>query len=252
VSFFLSFLKLFLSFDFLLVLHSSPFSSSLSLNRRRSTLEWAPVAAAASASSAAAERKNKNSSSSSNDGDDPASQIAAAAAEAAAAAAAAAGSDSDRGEAGGSGGGSGNRRRGADAAAGRVAAVLLAPDAGSAPFLKEWDLWREMGVTVVPVYVGESNEEDPGDTTALEAALFSALFGGPGGLRGLLSGGGGGSESSGGNASSSSSSSSSVDPSEAAVLVAGLPRPVAAALVRRLCSVEGVSSERVMFGSPYF
>ena len=104
---------------------------------------------------------------------------------------------------------------------------------------------------MVPVYVGESNEDDPSDTTALEAALFSAVFGGPGGLRGLLSGGG----SSGGasnNSSSSSSSSSAVDPSEAAVLVAGLPRPVAAALVRRLCSVEGVTSERVMFGSPYF
>ena len=211
----------------------------------RATLEWAPVAAAASASSAAAGRN----SASEGAGDDPASGIAAAAAEAAAAAS----SDSDLG---GRGAGRGRRRR---APAGRVVAVLLAPDAASAPYLKEWDLWRDAGVTVVPVYVGEKSDDDPSDTTALEAALFSAVFGGPGGLRGLLSGGGGGSSSgsasgspSSSPSSSSSSSSSSVDPSEAAVLVAGLPRPVAVALVRRLCSIEGVSSERVMFGSPYF
>lgn len=207
----------------------------------RATLEWAPVAAAASASSAAAAASSSSSEGGGSE-DDPASEIAAAAAELAAAAAAAAAASSGDSDLGGRGGGAGGGRR--RAPAGRVAAVLLARDAGSAPYLKEWDLWRDAGVTVVPVYVGEGNEDDPGDTTALEAALFSALFG-PGGLRGLLSGGSA-------SAASTSSSSSSVDPSEAAVLVAGLPRPVAAALVRRLCSVEGVTSERVMFGSPYF
>ena len=209
----------------------------------RATLEWAPVAAAASASSAAAER-SEGGGGGGGGGDDPASEIAAAAAAASAAAAAAASNDSDLGGGRGERGAGGRRR----AQAGRVAAVLLAPDAGSAPYLKEWSLWRDAGVTVLPVYVGEkSDDTEPGDTTALEAALFSAVFGGPGGLRGLLSGGGSSSSS-----GTSSSSSSSVDPSEAAVLVAGLPRPVAAALVRRLCSIEGVSSERVMFGSPYF
>lgn len=127
----------------------------------------------------------------------------------------------------------------AAAAAGRVSAILVAPDAASAPCLVEWDDWREAGVRVVPAYTGGGGEDGAPTATAspfaIEGALFAALNGdgdapapSPG-LARLLAG----------------------RPGDGAVLVAGVPGRVAAALARRLAD-GGLGADRVMFPDPMF
>ena len=129
----------------------------------------------------------------------------------------------------------------AAASAGRVAAILVAPDAASAPCLVEWDAWREAGVHVVPAYTGGGGEggggggdgatPPPPSPFAVEGALFAALddpASSPG-LAHLLAG----------------------RPGDGAVAVAGVPGRVAAALARRL-AVAGLGADRVMFPDPLF
>jgi hypothetical protein len=143
----------------------------------------------------------------------------------------------------------------AAASAGRVAAVLAAgrgtaggdggdeadgssstPSASlsGVPYLIWFDLWRSFGVslhTPPPLPPGAG-------ALALEAQLFGALFGAggePGALRAVLASSGGGNGGGG----------------DVTVLLGGLPRPVALAIVRRL-EAEGVPSSQVLFGDPYF
>ncbi|KAL4519526.1 hypothetical protein Ndes2526B_g01885 [Nannochloris sp. 'desiccata'] len=110
--------------------------------------------------------------------------------------------------------------------------VYAAESQSSAAYLLEWDSWREAGVGVHPIYVGDitRNGNASGAATgtaagsahvlALGEALEIALFGGERGLVGALGG---------------------ADPREAAVVMSGVPGDVAAHLTRRLthggCSV---------------
>ena len=104
----------------------------------------------------------------------------------------------------------------AAAGAGRVSAVLAARDSSAAPYVPSFDAWRAAGVALVPAYTGASVE----DAFALEAALFSALFG-AGGAASTLG-------------------------ADGVVAVAGVPGRVAAALARRLAD-EGVGADRVLY-----
>lgn len=115
--------------------------------------------------------------------------------------------------------------------------VYAAESQSSAAFLLEWDSWREAGVGVHPIYVGDiaRNGNGSGAATgtaagsahvlALGEALEIALFGGERGLVGALGG---------------------ADPREAAVVISGVPGDVAAHLTRRLTH-GGVQSERLLF-----
>jgi hypothetical protein len=101
---------------------------------------------------------------------------------------------------------------------GRVAAVLVAKDARAAPYVTAWDGWRAAGVDVRPTYT----DAPPGDALALEAALFSALFGAGGAAAAALTG------------------------DDGVVLMAGVPGRVAAAIARRLAD-EGCGADRILF-----
>lgn len=115
--------------------------------------------------------------------------------------------------------------------------VYAAESQSSAAYLLEWDSWREAGVGVHPIYVGDitRNGNASGAATgtaagsahvlALGEALEIALFGGERGLVGALGG---------------------ADPREAAVVMSGVPGDVAAHLTRRLTH-GGVQSERLLF-----
>jgi hypothetical protein len=115
--------------------------------------------------------------------------------------------------------------------------VYAAESQSSAAYLLEWDSWREAGVGVHPIYVGDiaRNGNGSGAATgtasgsahvlALGEALEIALFGGERGLVGALGG---------------------ADPREAAVVMSGVPGDVAAHLTGRLTH-GGVQSERLLF-----
>jgi hypothetical protein len=115
--------------------------------------------------------------------------------------------------------------------------VYAAESQSSAAYLLEWDSWRDAGVSVTPIYVGDirrnGNGSGPATGTAagsahvlaLGEALEIALFGGERGLVGALGG---------------------ADPREAAVVMSGVPGDVAAHLTRRLTH-GGVQSERLLF-----
>jgi hypothetical protein len=115
--------------------------------------------------------------------------------------------------------------------------VYAAESQSSAAYLLEWDSWREAGVGVHPIYVGDitRNGSSSGAATGTEAgsahvlalgeALEIALFGGERGLVGALGG---------------------ADPRDAAVVMSGVPGDVAAHLTRRLTH-GGVQSERLLF-----
>lgn len=113
--------------------------------------------------------------------------------------------------------------------------LLYAADSqASAAYLLEWDSWREAGVGVHPIYVDTSKngkskgsfvEGGSAHALALGEALEIALFGGERGLLGALGGG---------------------SPSEAVVVMSGVPGDVAAHMTRRLTHA-GVQSERLLF-----
>jgi hypothetical protein len=120
-----------------------------------------------------------------------------------------------------------------------VVLLYLATNPGSAAYLVEFDGWRDAGIDVRPIYVGEaanagviasstngsSGNGAGGESSAkLLMVLEEALFGGVGGLKGALNNG---------------------DPHEAAVVLSGVPGDVAAALTRKLTQA-GVSSERLL------
>merc|ERR1712150_266647 len=97
----------------------------------------------------------------------------------------------------------------------RVALLYLCKNAGSAAYLKDWDGWRETGITVTPVYYSEDSDngspitdEDALDRLAL--AVYKSLIGG--------------------------------SPAQSSVLISGLPGTVATGLSRRL-AMDGVSRE---------
>ncbi len=115
--------------------------------------------------------------------------------------------------------------------------VYAAESQSSAAYLLEWDSWRDAGVGVHPIYVGDVSGNGSGRSAAtgtaageahvlaLGEALEIALFGGERGLVGALGG---------------------ADPREAAVVMSGVPGDVAAHLTRRLTH-GGVQSERLLF-----
>lgn len=111
----------------------------------------------------------------------------------------------------------------------RVAVFFLTESQASAPYLVEWDTWREAGAQVHPLYVAEaaaavgSNGGAAGGSA--EAVLERELFGGEGGLAGVLGG--------------------AHAAKEAAVLFSGLGGELAASLQRRLTQ-QGVASERIL------
>ena len=117
--------------------------------------------------------------------------------------------------------------------------IYAADSQASAAYLLEWDAWREAGVGVHPLYVDTTNGKNNNDNNrgpsfleggsahalALGEALEIALFGGEKGLVGALSNG---------------------SPSEAVVVMSGVPGEVAAHMTRRLTHA-GVQSERLLF-----
>ncbi|CAG9461107.1 unnamed protein product [Pedinophyceae sp. YPF-701] len=121
-----------------------------------------------------------------------------------------------------------------------VHAYLVSESPARAPYLKNWEEWRESGAVVNPLYTEQYNYDEgvwddvglPADLQKLPSAetrhlysmLKTALFGGEKGLEGCLG----------------------CPPYNAAVLLAGVPGPVAAQLQHRLVAA-GVQRERIMF-----
>lgn len=92
----------------------------------------------------------------------------------------------------------------------------------SAPYLVEWDAWREAGVRVHPIPV--EGDYDFSSSSNLLSALENALFHEHHGLLGCLG---------------------KRQPGEAAVILSGVPRVVAAQLTRRLTQA-GIQSEQLL------
>jgi len=109
----------------------------------------------------------------------------------------------------------------AHATAHKVALYYVAEKPASACYLVEFDEWRDAGVLVNPLYM----EEEGGK--GVEEVLDQALFGKSEGLLSALGGG--------------------CRPSEAAVLMSGLPGSVAGHLTRRLTTEGKIPSERLLF-----
>lgn len=109
----------------------------------------------------------------------------------------------------------------------RVTAYLLVRSPSAAPFLSEWETWREAGIRINPLYTegytyGEGESASAND--ALLRMLQNAIFGGEQGLQGAVG----------------------ADPRAAAVLMSGVPGEVAAAITRRL-TTAGIDRSRIMF-----
>ena len=108
-----------------------------------------------------------------------------------------------------------------------VTLVYVSENPASTSYLVEFDGWREAGVEVQPLYLGERmNESDNKEVKidVLANAIENAVFGHHMGIKGVL----------GGN-----------NPSEAAVVLSGVPGEVAAILSRKLTQ-SGISSERLL------
>jgi hypothetical protein len=120
----------------------------------------------------------------------------------------------------------------AHATARAVSLFYAAPSPAAAAYLSAWSDWRDAGVRVHPLYLGEEAGGEAGGgagageayAAAVAAALLAALFEGENGLHGALGG----------------------DPRDAAVLCAGLPGAAAAEVTKRLTHA-GVASERILF-----
>ena len=110
----------------------------------------------------------------------------------------------------------------AHAGSSRVAVFQLAPSQAAAPYLLEWDTWREAGVQVHPLYLEEAG--GGAGPQAAEQLLEQAVFGGEHGLAGVLGG---------------------AAARDAAVLMSGLEGEAAAGITRALVH-HGIPSERVM------
>ncbi|GMH35471.1 hypothetical protein BSKO_03339 [Bryopsis sp. KO-2023] len=91
----------------------------------------------------------------------------------------------------------------------------------SAACIQEWDVWRESGVSVIPVYV---EQEDGKELQLGKEVLENVIFDRAGGLPGLVGG----------------------KVQDCAVLLAGLRGSTASDLAKRLRD-EGVSRERLLF-----
>lgn len=107
-------------------------------------------------------------------------------------------------------------------------AVSLFPICGSmqsAPFVSDWDTWRQNGVLVKPIYLGDidSSFNSEQTSTALSDAVEEAVFAG-GNLSVALN---------------------DTPPQQAAVLIGGVSGELLATLSRRLV-IEGISRERVL------
>eukprot|EP00193_Tetraselmis_chui_P008277 CAMPEP_0177767002 /NCGR_PEP_ID=MMETSP0491_2-20121128/8835_1 /TAXON_ID=63592 /ORGANISM="Tetraselmis chuii, Strain PLY429" /LENGTH=366 /DNA_ID=CAMNT_0019283473 /DNA_START=216 /DNA_END=1316 /DNA_ORIENTATION=+ len=103
-----------------------------------------------------------------------------------------------------------------------VALVYLCKNRGSAAYLKDWDVWREAGITVKPVYFAEELE---GVVIAPEAAvdkLAFTIYNDDNGLAGTIGG----------------------RPADCTVLMAGMNGDVTRALSRRLIA-DGVSRDQI-------
>eukprot|EP00887_Chlorella_sp_A99_P000932 scaffold5.g932.t1 len=103
----------------------------------------------------------------------------------------------------------------------RIALVQVAETPSSAPFLVDWDTWREAGVKVQVAY--EHPEGWP-DRRSMDVLLEEAIFASDGGQHGLAAAG---------------------DARQAAVLLSGVLGDHVANLTRRLTHA-GVSSERIL------
>ncbi|KAI3438700.1 hypothetical protein D9Q98_001120 [Chlorella vulgaris] len=108
----------------------------------------------------------------------------------------------------------------AHAGSSRVNVFYIADSQTSAAYLVEWDMWREAGVVVNPLYLADGSAGN-----GAEQLLETALLDGPGGLAAVLG--------------------STRGAKDAAVLISGLDGEAAARLTRKLVAL-GVSSENVM------
>lgn len=104
-----------------------------------------------------------------------------------------------------------------------VAVFYVADSPPAAAYLSEWDTWREAGVAVHPLYLGQGAGGN-GSAASAEQLLEHALFQGQHGLTGVLGG----------------------STRDAAVLMSGLEGELAAHLTRKLAQ-HGVASENIMF-----
>ncbi|KAK9802950.1 hypothetical protein WJX72_006330 [[Myrmecia] bisecta] len=117
----------------------------------------------------------------------------------------------------------------AHATAKSICLYYMCGSATSAAYVKEWDLWREAGIRVNPIYLSDAassnnNGNGTGSIQAIKDGLEEAIFGAEAGLAATMGG----------------------NPRECAVLLSGLPGDVAAGITRRL-GIEGVAKERILF-----
>jgi len=110
------------------------------------------------------------------------------------------------------------------ATAQQISCVLIAPSMPSATCVPEWDVWRQNGVKVIPLYETPNDGSDRFESeNDIEKRLDDTLFGQPDSFTNLVK-----------------------YPMECAVLMSGLPTSISSFLTKRLTE-HGVSRERFLF-----
>jgi len=105
----------------------------------------------------------------------------------------------------------------------KISCIYVTKSATTAAFLPGWDLWREAGVSFMPVYTEVYDPEDPANEGEVDALMEQVLFLREGGFASL-----------------------SGAPSDVVVLLSGVGRQAAAKLSKKLAD-KGVEYDRMLF-----